>query len=193
MVEPIAQVFEDYLEEGQLVGDMLLGYIEIESYLADLVGAVNRAPLVYGVRVLFRVWRAEDRIAIADAIIRPFFTRHGLIGPYGQWYGALRRCKEIRNRYAHCIWGIKDDRLGASSLEDAARSHEGYPELPFYPVDLALLKKQHAYFAYAADLGHYLLQECHYLNDRRRTRDREALPKSKAAPPLDNRPKAQKG
>jgi hypothetical protein len=110
--------------------------------------------------------------------------RINLGGQYCQWLGAMRRCRMIRNQYAHCAWGPHIDRLWFADLEADAHSADGAVSLTYYPLDLSLLKEQHAFFDYTIEVILHLAGEVHYRTDRRRTKGRKRLPESRAAPKL---------
>lgn len=179
----VAYSLENFPEQHALLGDMILGYADLEYLVIDLVGQAMGGDLDTAVRMLYRLRGAHDRLNLADAVLRPFLNELNLAGPYGQWLGAMRRCRIIRNQYAHCGWRSKDGKLWFASLDEAGQSSEGATAISFVPLELELLKEQQAYFWYTAKLTFYLMDEARFRRDRRR-RHKSALPKSRAVPKL---------
>lgn len=178
-------------EHAAIIGDILIAYGELEFVTLELIAhalgnAADEVP--QALPILYRLRGANDRLNVAEATLRPFMARMKLIGPFGHWLGAMRRCRIIRNQYAHCTWGPQTDRLWFANLDEAAHSAEGEISLNYLPVDLALLKEQQAYFAHTMKLTAYLTGEAFYRTDRRRTKHRRPLPKSRAAPKLHSPP-----
>lgn len=191
---PVSIALKPFPEHAALIGDMLLGYGELEFFTLELLARSfgGMADIPKSTRILYRLRGANDRLNVADAILRPFMSDIKLSGQFSQWLGAMRRCRVIRNQYAHCAWGPQRDRLWLANLDEAAQSSEGSIPLEFYPIDLPILKEQQAFFRYALDLTIYLMGEVRYRTDRRRTRERRPLPKSRAAPNLHSLQDGQK-
>jgi hypothetical protein len=148
---------KDYPDERALIGEILIAYGELENSVVDLVDAVlddNETAL----RALFRLRSEGQRLDVADAIVRKWITEQKLDGVYGQALGAVRRCKAIRNQYAHCTWFERHGALAFINLEDAARAPEGPVTLTARRVDLALLRKQREFFDSTEDLLVYVAE-----------------------------------
>ena len=80
MERTVLHPLKDLPEHAAIIGRLLFNYADLE---VDVVGMV------------------------ADAPVRPLCQTHNLGGTYVQWLGAMRRCKAIRNQYAHCIWDFQ--------------------------------------------------------------------------------------
>lgn len=185
MALPVAISLREFPKHAEIIGDMLLGYSDLEFFMVDLVGqALGEDDLNTAARILYRLWGADARLQVADAIVRPFMTDIKLLGPYCQWLGAMRQCRKIRNQYAHCGWS-KDakGRLEIANLEAAGATIEGSASLEFLPLELGLLKQQQAFFGYTIDVTLYVMAEARFREDRRR-KHRYRLPKSRALPKL---------
>jgi hypothetical protein len=70
---------------------------------------------------------------------------------YAQALGALRRCKGIRNQYAHCTWFSREGALMFINLEDSAKGAEGPVMIVPRRIDLPLLRRQRELFDYTED------------------------------------------
>jgi hypothetical protein len=179
---PVAISLQDFPDHAAIIGDILLGYSDLEFFMVDLVGqATGDASLGTAVRLLYRLKGSANRLNVADALLRPFMAKLRLHGPYSQWHGAMTRCRIIRNQYAHCGWSAAEDILLIANFEEAGKPAEGPTPLQFLPLELSLLKEQQAYFGYAIDLAMFLMSEARFRRDRRR-RHHLRLPKSRAAP-----------
>lgn len=187
----IAPALQEFPEHAAIIADMLLSFANLEMFTVDLVGRAfdrKREGIYQAARVLYRLKGAYDRLQVADAILRPFANEHKLAGPYSQWIGAMRWCRSVRNQYAHAAWDVEEGRLCLMNMEDAAKSPEGSVVMYYSPIDLPLLKEQQAYFDYAFTLSAYLAGEFRYRRDRRQTRLRSRLPKSRRLPKLYSPP-----
>jgi hypothetical protein len=183
MDNPISLDLHKFPEQSRLIADMLLGYADMESFILDLVGQALGGNANDAAPVLYRLRGAEDRLNIADALLKPFMAKIGIPGPYGQWLGAIRRCKAIRNQYAHCIWGPDGNNLAFADLQQAAETGI----IDFKRVELSLLQEQHRYFQFVMGMMFYLMAEARYRRDRRR-RHKRKMPKSLPSPSLHSLP-----
>lgn len=139
---------------------------------------------------MFTVRGEAARLAVADAILRPAFAKHGLKDKWITAYSAVRQCKNIRNQYAHCHWQLFDGKLFFIDLDEDSEAHDNLDVL-YRPIDLALLTRQNAYFEYAAAMLYYLSDQLQLKLGKELTDPPFPLPKSVAQPPRDNRqPKA---
>lgn len=180
----VAHSLQQFPEHAAIIGDMLLGYADLEFLTVDLVGQAL-GNVETAARLLYRLRGANDRLNVADAIIRPYMATLKLTGPYTQWLGAMRRCRVIRNQYAHCGWVADMGELHFSCLDTVAQSTDGAAIIRYERIGLDLLKEQQAYFRYAGDVTLFLSNEAQFrANPERRHRNR--LPKSRAAPKLYN-------
>jgi hypothetical protein len=186
MAIPLAFTLEKFPDHAAIIGDLVIGYGEIEFLMIALVAEAlgskaGRGDIGDATRIIYRLRGAESRLKVADAIIRPFMNKIRLGGQYGVWLGAMRRCRQIRNQYAHCHWREQAGRLHFMSLEDAADPEHG--DLIYRPIDLSLLKEQQAFFDYAIKVLLFLYDESRFRRDRRR-KHRRRLPKSRVLPNL---------
>ena len=187
MANIVARSLEGFPEHAELIGDMLLGYGELESIMVSLVALATSTDENTAVRILYRMRGAQNRLDVADAILRPYYIKLGLIGPYGQWIGAMRRCKLLRNQYAHCAFLDRHNALYIADFDTAAQSTDGTANLHFARLGLDLVREQQDYFWYTEQITYYLLRETRHRKDRRR-KNPDKLPKSRPVPKLDSRP-----
>lgn len=182
--------FENFKQEHDLIGQMLIAYGELEFDLANVMHYAIPDGKNTAARIIFRVNGEAARLDVADAILRPFFEKLNLVGQWSNALGALRFCKNIRNQYAHCNWHVRQGtgELCFINLERDADSSDDTLNVQLYPTDLRLLQKQHQYFHYTLVWLWHLHCEC-----RRKRGDKDvpssAAPKSIPQPPLHNLPK----
>jgi hypothetical protein len=180
----VTHSLDDFPEHRALITEMLLGYSTIEFFTMDLVGkALGDAGHTRAGRILYRVRGAETRLNIVDAIARPIIEALDLIGPYGQWLGAMRKCRVIRNQYAHCGWHNEHGTLVCESFDTMGDSFDGIPEVFSWPTDLSLLREQSEFFEYTLAVLTYVIGETRYRLDPHEQNPFD-LPKSRAAPNL---------
>jgi hypothetical protein len=152
--------FENFPEERELVGSLLMAYGEIEFALLICVDDVIGPNLDTTIRVLFRVQGEGARIAVSDAILRPAYEKVKLEGLWSCAFGAIKHCKNIRNQYAHCHWILLGDQLYFLNLDQNAReSPQGELQPTYLQSDKALLEAQRAYFEYALGTTYFLRYE----------------------------------
>ena len=90
-------------KEAAIVGRIVAGYGELEYAMSLCLGtAIGDEDAAY--KCFFRTRGEEQRIEIADALMRHVFSKHELIGEYGETIGAVRWCRKLRNQYAHAHW-----------------------------------------------------------------------------------------
>lgn len=153
--------FDTFPREGGHIGRMLAGYGELEFDLCTCLGVAlgdHNAAL----RAMFRPRGEESRILIADALMRKKYADVGLKDNYDTMLGALRYCKTVRNRYAHCHWYDYDAARGLCfmSLEDAADSSAlEMPMVTLHHVDEPLLESQVKYFHYTSGILQFLWRD----------------------------------
>ncbi|MGM4920081.1 hypothetical protein [Tardiphaga sp. 813_E8_N1_3] len=184
---PLMPAFLRHPKEAAIIGRMLAGYGELEFLLCMCL----RAPLGdlrKAARLLFRNRGEEQRIAIADAILRPFYADCNLDQI---WVTARREigvCKDFRNQYSHCHWLDEDD-LGLffTNLEKGAKTLGGDISLEFFHVDVPLLEEQEAHFRHAGNHLIYLEAEQRRLAGKLRGHA-FVIPPAKRRPPRSNPP-----
>jgi hypothetical protein len=174
--------------EREIIGRLLIAYGEIEFAVMCCLSAALQSDHNHSCRVLFRVKGEGARIEVADALIRPAYSKIGLGPKWGNAYGAIRVCKNIRNQYAHCHWQVFMGALSFMNLDQmAADSTEGPVILDLVRLDLNLLERQSTYFQYALDWLFYL--EAEYQTRALKSPNHDLVePKSIPAPPLYIRP-----
>lgn len=150
MVKHLNPSFDDFPAESHLIFVMLAGYGELEYELMVLVGHAL-GDLSTAVRTVYRLRSESQRLHVADALINPACASVGLSAEYSQTLGALRWCKNTRNRYAHSHWFDRDGILMYFDMESKAQSHPDQDIiLEMMPVDEPLLAQQAEYFRHAA-------------------------------------------
>src|SRR4051812_1214624 len=109
--------------ERDLIGKIILSYGVLEVALMEAVKAALGGDVYTANRVLFRLKSESNRLEVADALVRPQFSKHELGPAWEEAYGAFKFCKGIRNTYAHSTW-ISDERgvLRFGDLEKAANT-----------------------------------------------------------------------
>jgi hypothetical protein len=181
--------FENFPREHNLIGEMLMAYGEMEF---ALIGCLTEALGVddhTSARILFRVRGESPRLLVADAILRPVFSKHKLKDKWITAYSAVNHCKNIRNQYAHCHWQVHEEKLHFMDLDKDAGSNEELLNVTFYPIDLALIERQHQYFEYAESCLFFLLDRLKRAHGKNKDIPPFPEPKSIPQPPRDNRPK----
>jgi hypothetical protein len=178
--------FEKFPRERDLIGQMLMTYGELEFALLGNLREILDTDVNTTTKVLFRVRGEAARLAVADAILRPAFARHGLKNKWITAYSAVRHCKNIRNQYAHCHWQLFNEQLFFIDLDEDAEAHDNLDVL-IRPIDLALLQLQHAYFEFAAAMLYYLSDQLQLKLGKELADPPFPLPKSVPQPPRDNR------
>jgi hypothetical protein len=138
--------------------------------------------------VLFRNRGEEQRLSIADAILRPFYEEHKLDHVWIRARRAIGACKDFRNQYSHCHWRDGEE-LGLffTNLEKGAKTLTGQIAVEFFHVDVPLLQRQEAYFRYAGNHLIYLEAEQRRLTGALR-RNGFTVPPETERPPRHNPP-----
>jgi hypothetical protein len=177
----IMPVFRQFPREAAQLGIILAGYGELEYELLNCLNAVL-GDLDASTRVLFRARGEEQRIQIADALMRWRYDAGGLINPYSEAIADMGYCRQLRNQYAHCHWAETNNQLWFANLQDTAKSLAGQTMVRQYPIDLPLLELQEDYFVYVRDCFSYLDREFR-LREGRLSSHIFRLPKKVARPP----------
>ena len=116
--------------------------------------------------VLKAIFRAMQRIAIADGLGRQVYRNFGLGMEFETAIANMNYCREIRNQYAHSVWHGSTARLGFVNLEKIAKRHipmRNLGSLVVHYLDVSLLQDQEAYFTNIED-------EIRFLNFEARVR-----------------------
>jgi hypothetical protein len=164
MAGNILTSFLDFPADGAVIGRLIAGYGELEFGLCQMVGAVLKDD-DQAIRVLFRTRGEEQRIEIADALVRGAFLTAGLEDFYAETLGAVRHCKDIRNQYAHSHWhtgqvempdGIQKC-LWFAALDESAKTRFGTLNLQFVPILSETLRAQEEWFWYTNRLQDHVV------------------------------------
>mgnify|MGYP003668968387 FL=1 len=151
-------VFNDFPEEGMIIGRLLAGYGELEFDLCMCVAmAYGDFDKVLKAMFLFR--GESKRITEGSNIGEPIFERFGLGQMFRSAIADMHQCRKIRNQFAHCNW--HDDYSGKISfvvLEEIAKNSEPaeLSNLSMRHIDTVLLAEQEAYFKYVSRCLTYL-------------------------------------
>ena len=147
----IVGLFHKYQGEADYIGRILAGYTDLEFGLLQCVNAVrDDFDMVF--KAMYRTRGETARITLADSIGRQSFKKIGLETEFAMAIGAMRRCMQFRNQYAHCVWidgEPRSNQLGFADLERIAKSSElttGLTSLNPNFLNLDLLKSQEEYF-----------------------------------------------
>jgi hypothetical protein len=171
--------------EVALIGQLVLGYGELERAVAVLLGATvgDRGPAF---RMMFRILGETARIDAADAMMRHKYDQVGLKSDYAEAIGAVKFCVKARNQFAHCHWA--DDvyaGLFFANLRETVKS-EGSVEHVWFHVDEPLAEELLSYFEYTINLLRFLEKE--YLVRVRKALYSLEKPKRRKRPDLHNPP-----
>lgn len=149
--------FERYPEEGRILGELVVGYGELELSFAHMVAFIAGDHDVT-FKALYRARGEEQRINIGDALARPRLTA----GPYRDHYdrtvSAMRHCTKIRNLFAHCQIGDDAAGLWFVALEENAKKHAIYDlgDLTQYTITLPMLQGYAKFFEFTKKSIEYL-------------------------------------
>jgi hypothetical protein len=183
---PILMEFADFPEERAIIGSLLMAYGEMEFALLGSLDEVIGPDMNTTMRILFRVNGESNRLSVADAILRPAFTKVNLDGKWGNVYGAIKYCKKVRNQYSHCHWNLTNGKLYFLDFDQDAQSPQPTVELNYHGIELTLLKKQQDFFEYALEMAYFIFFEYRVRLGRLPSHEHE-FPKSIEQPPLYNR------
>jgi hypothetical protein len=151
MVGMIRAAFANHPAEMSQIGQMLVGYGELEFRLcvclASAIGDLDTAFLTF-----FRARGEDARLQIADALMRRHYFAAGLGEKYNAILSAYRVCRPIRNQYAHCHWDIQKAIFLTDFDSTVRKDARETPNFTFVNVDRTLLTRQVAYFSYTYDL-----------------------------------------
>jgi hypothetical protein len=179
--------FDNFPEEGKIIGRLLAGYGELELMLCGCV-AEARGDFNSTFKAMFRPRGETYRIDIADALGRDLYEASNLGQHFSEAIGDTRFCRKVRNQYAHCYWADDFGRcLGLVELEETARQNAQvfHNELLGLArdIDVPTLKAQEAFFVRTNECFSYLLHE-YQVRAGTRTTNPFALPKKELRPPL---------
>jgi len=141
-----------FVQEGQAVGRILHGYINLEVGLMHCVQMGLGGDFDTLLKKMFKKRGETLRINEAERLGLPAYQPHGLANDFRKAIIALRRCLKIRNQYAHWVWW--DDhsgKLAFANLADLSKRKGRVPnldKLKAFHLDMQLLNQQEAYFTY---------------------------------------------
>jgi hypothetical protein len=142
MINP---AFIQFPQEAALLGQMVIGYGELDLTFAHNCGMVISHQ--YAVLEACHSVRSESaRLDIANALGFEAFHQTGLGAEYDLAHRAMRYCLKVRNLYSHVHWGDMNGILCPANAE-AAFSRPLKP-VKWVPVYLEHLQEQEAYFEY---------------------------------------------
>lgn len=180
---------ERYPKEAALIGRLMLGYAELEVDMAFFASEVMRDRELV-MKTLYRTRGETQRIAIADAMMRPKYRSGPLKTKYEEAIAGLKYCVQVRNQYAHCTWN-HDELAGLRFLdfEEYAISNKPWAEatLTAHRVTIKLLEEQEAFFTYVQDLLLHLKNEAERMAGKSPSHVFEA-PKKVQQPPKHSPP-----
>jgi hypothetical protein len=144
--------------EACLIGQLVLGYGELERAVAVCLGAsiADRPPAF---RMMFRVLGETARIDAADAMMRHKYDQVGLTSEYADAIGAVKFCVKARNQFAHCHWA--DDvyaDLFFANLRKTVKSGDSTEHIWLH-IDKVIAEDLLSYFEYTIDLLQFLEKE----------------------------------
>lgn len=140
--------FDRYPTEAAYIGRIVAGYGELEFGIARcLSAALGDSNTAF--KTMYRIRGEEQRILIADALMRSAFEKADLKAPYCEAIADTGWCRTIRNQYAHCHWIDYEDRRGLYfvELENGAKKAD-IGTLQIKPISPETLGAQDFYFAY---------------------------------------------
>jgi hypothetical protein len=138
--------------EGAIIGRIIAGYGEIEYGLSlCLTSALGNRNSAF--RTFFRIRGEEQRIEIADALMRRPFIEQKLGDEYAEMIGAIRWCRKLRNQFSHAHWISYEKFLYFTNMEETAKGHRDQIIFDVRNVDEEILTLQENYFGYT----------CHWL------------------------------
>jgi hypothetical protein len=134
---PLMPAFRRRKKSAAVVGRLLAGYGELELLLAYCVGTADAARTKpkpgqqigehrihyenQAIKDLFRNRGGYERLKMAKKRMNKAFAEAGLKNDYIETMGAMQKCLEVRNLFAHCHWAQSKKRgLYFINLEDAA-------------------------------------------------------------------------
>jgi hypothetical protein len=144
--------------EACLIGQLVLGYGELERAFAVCLGAsiADRRPAF---RMMFRVLGETARIDAADAMMRHKYDQVGLTSEYADAIGAVKFCVKARNQFAHCHWA--DDvyaGLFFANFRKTVKSGDSTEHIWLH-IDKVIAEDLLSYFEYTIDLLQFLEKE----------------------------------
>lgn len=186
MTDLMLPAFWDFPEESKIIGRLLAGYGELEFELGLCLGPVLGDDAL-ALKMLFRTRGEEQRIQIADSLMRAKYEGLKLKDPYCEAIADMSWCRKVRNQYAHCQWhGDATEGLSFIDMESWAKQHNP-GSLTKKPLNLTLLVNQEAYFKFVQRCLWHLMDRAQSLVGKSPIHQRP-LPKKLNRPPQHNGP-----
>ena len=180
--------FDDHQEELALIGKMILAYGELEFAVMDIVRATMGGDTEKAVKVIYRLRSESNRLEVADALITPDMRGKSYGGYWHEVYCALKRCKTIRNQYAHGQFISDGGILRFGDLDEAATSKADKFQIRMRPIHLKTLKEQWLYFEYAHHIALWLSDQIRLEMKLPRVMEAKVpKPQKVSSPKLDSR------
>lgn len=144
MINP---AFISYPEEAKLLGELVLGYGELDLSFAFTCGIAvqQKYALLHAVN---QVRSETARLDIAHALAADAFAKLGLAEEYRRAHQAIKYCLKIRNQWAHAQWGDMNPYGLAFTRTDGDVFALPLKRTVWNSIKLDLLQKQEAYFEY---------------------------------------------
>lgn len=144
MINP---AFAQYPEEARLLGELVLGYGELDISFCMTCGiAIGRKfELLHAVN---QVRSETGRLDIANALSANTFVRIGLWDKFNDIQKSVRYCLKVRNQWAHAQWGDMRPHGLAFTRTDGNVFATPVKRTVWNSVTVELLRKQEAYFEY---------------------------------------------
>jgi hypothetical protein len=177
---PILPSFDQFPEEGAIIGKLVVGFGEIELLLGTIAAGVTQ-DLDTMLRALYSNRTTGARITLAAEFSKPGMKKHNLEVEFATALNIVKQCHSLRNQYAHCHWA-HDAKAGLffTDLEQAASRATGF-NWDWKHVDKPLLTLQERYFDYCKDFLLFIDLE-HLLRSGVRRGPSFSMPQEQALP-----------
>jgi hypothetical protein len=170
-------VSERFRREGEIIGQLIVGYGEIELELCRCIAAGND-DLNRTFRSMFGQRSEGKRIEFANTEGVQSYTmlrNQEIMGAFNEAIKATRFCLQIRNRYAHWLFYNDDTHgmLAVVNVEKLAKSTEVINDLLGVEVKHLtenILQSQQTYFIYTRACIEYVNCEGRFLRGNLKNR-----------------------
>lgn len=144
MINP---AFLNYPEEARLLGELVLGYGELDISFCMMCGIATQRQfeLLHAVN---QVRSESARLDIANALSVDAFAELGLSREYARTHKAVRFCLKVRNQWAHSQWGDLSPHGLAFTKTDGDVFARPLKRTVWNSITADLLRKQEAFFEY---------------------------------------------
>jgi hypothetical protein len=148
----LTNMFATFPREMEIAARLVLTYGELEFSMALCIGAAI-GDNDQAIRVVYRTYGEERRIAVAGALGLPSMTKLGLNHRFQAALADMQWCRQIRNQYAHGHFvPSKDNKAPVRfmDLQEAAESNAPII-LTMRPIARETLDSQDKFFTYVGD------------------------------------------